>query len=211
MPAELPFQARFARPGVTSEASPAAKAIESTFHPLRRLCQQLVLQSALLPRVGAWAHQFVLVAGARESNILTRADERRSARSKVLLRAAIERDDARFPVRVINFSAHGALVAGEAMPSEDEAATLRCGGWHATGWIVWVRDPHAAVNFDAPIKPHAVARKIGAEANLITKDNRKLDYRGPGFRDNQMSAEERQIVEAWHRAQREADRENRTD
>ena len=139
---------------------------------------------------------------------MIRTNERRSARSKVLLNGALERDDTRFPVRVINLSKHGALVTGKAMPSEDEAVTLRCGDWHAGGSIVWVRASHAAISFDTPIQPQAVARKVGARANLITKDTRKLDFRRPGFRGNQMSAEERQIVEAWLQEQLDLDRES---
>ena len=136
----------------------------------------------------------------RERNAV-RADERRSARSKVFVAATIECGNARFPVRVINLSIHGVLVAGEATSPDEEAVTLRCGGLKAAGWIARVRPQHIAINFEAPIKPRTVARKMDGGSDLITRDTRKLDFRRPGFRGNQMTAEERQIVEAWQREQ----------
>lgn len=128
------------------------------------------------------------------------ADERRSDRSSVLLAATIECDGARLPVRVVNLSAHGALVQGDAVPGQDQAVTFRCSGLEAAGWMAWVKPPFAGINFDAPVQPPALAQGAGTAA-MVTKDTRRRDFRRPGFRGNQMSAEEREIVEQWAREQ----------
>jgi hypothetical protein len=128
------------------------------------------------------------------------ADERRSARQSVLLAATIECGGAQLPVRVVNFSAHGALVQGDAVPEQDQAVTLRCSGLEAAGWMAWVRPPFAAINFDAPVRPPAIAQSAGTAA-MVTRDTRRRDFRRPGFRGDQMSAEEREIVEQWAREQ----------
>jgi hypothetical protein len=36
---------------------------------------------------------------------------------------------------------------------------------------------------------------------MVTRDTRNLDFRRPGFRGNQMSDEEREIVAKWVREQ----------
>lgn len=134
---------------------------------------------------------------------LERADERRSAREKVLLTATIECDGSRIPVRVVNLSAHGALVTCDTEPPEGRALIFRCNGQLAKGSMAWVRIPLAGIDFDAPIMPKAFLPKALHTAHLITRDTRELDFRRPGFRGNQMSNEERQIVEEWKRKQLE--------
>ncbi len=134
---------------------------------------------------------------------MERAYERRSARAKVLLTAAIDCGGCRIPVRVINLSAHGALVACDTKPPEDERLIFRCNGLAAPGSLAWVHLPHAGIDFDAPIMPKAFLPKTLHTAHLITRDTRELDFRRPGFRGNQMSNEEWQIVEEWKRKQLE--------
>lgn len=134
---------------------------------------------------------------------MTRGDERRSARAKVLLTAVIECDDVRIPVRVVNLSANGALVACDARLPENTRVKFRTGRRTAEGWTAWVHPPHAGINFDESIEPGEFLPKSLGTADLITRDTRDLDFRRPGFRGNQMTAEEWQIVEEWNRKQLE--------
>jgi hypothetical protein len=129
------------------------------------------------------------------------ADERRSTRSTVLLTAEIERAGDRFPVRVINLSAHGALVQGDAMPDMDSEVTFRCSDVAAKGFMAWVQPPHGGVSFDEPIKLSALRVRSKSGAEMVIKDIREVDFRRPGFRGNQMSAEERAVVDKWLKAQ----------
>jgi hypothetical protein len=132
-----------------------------------------------------------------------RADERRSARSSVLMKASIECQGIRIPVRVVNLSAHGALVLGDDMPAEDAPVTFRCSGLVTKGWMAWSQSPQGGINFDAPIKPNAALPNNRGGADLIVKDTRKLDFRRPGFRGNQLTEEEREILEEWKREELE--------
>jgi len=140
------------------------------------------------------------ISGAED---LEHGEERRSARAKVLLAAVIECDGVRIPVRVINLSANGVLVACDAPPPEDRRVKFQTGGRTAEGWTARVRFPHAGINFDEPIDPGQFLPKSLRTGDLIIRDTRDLDFRRPGFRGNQMTAEERQIVKEWNRNLRE--------
>ena len=139
--------------------------------------------------------------GRNRREKLKRANERRSARAQLLLTAAFECGGSRVPVRVVNLSAHGALVAFDGEPPEDKGLFFHCNCVAAPGSIAWVYPPHAGIDFDAPIEPDAFLAKMAHTAHLITKDTRELDFRRQGFRGNQMSSEERQFVEEWKRKQ----------
>jgi hypothetical protein len=128
-------------------------------------------------------------------------DERRSARAKVLLSAVIECDGLRIPVKVVNLSANGVLVASNTFPPEGKRLIFRCGGRTAEGWSAWVHPPHAGINFDTRIDPKAFLPKTLVTTSMITRDARRKDFRRPGFRGNQMSDEEKQIVDEWTRSQ----------
>jgi hypothetical protein len=124
------------------------------------------------------------------------ADERRSARANVLLVGTVECGGVQTRVRIANLSAHGALVVAEGLPAEGTQLTLRCNGATVQSWIAWVRTPHAGIQFGEPIDPDELLRNAPpAQAQMITRDNRKVDFRRPGFRGNQLTAEERKIVD----------------
>lgn len=129
------------------------------------------------------------------------AEERRSARSTVLLTAAIDCAGERVPVRVINLSSHGALVQGDAMPDPDSEVTFRCNDVASKGWMAWVQPPHAGISFDEPIKLSALRVKPKGGAEMIIRDSRDVDFRRPGFRGNQMTVEERAVVDKWLKEQ----------
>jgi hypothetical protein len=128
------------------------------------------------------------------------ADERRSARANVLLAAVIERDGLCTPVRVGNVSAHGALVLCDDLPPEEARVTFRCNGLAIESWIAWVRPPFSGIQFGEPIRPEDLLR-ARAPRPMITRDARNLDHRRPGFRGQQLTDDERQIVEEWRASQ----------
>jgi hypothetical protein len=125
------------------------------------------------------------------------AEERRSGRSIVILTAAIERDGACIPVRVSNLSAHGALVVGNGLPPVDTEVTFRCNGVGLQSWIAWVDAARAGVQFSEPVQPDALAQKVRVPPIPVERDTRTVDFRRPGFRGNQMTVEERRIVDEW--------------
>jgi len=129
------------------------------------------------------------------------ADERRSARANVILTATIEDGSARIPVRVSNLSSHGALVIGEGLPAGETQVTFRCNGASVQCWVAWSQGGRAGIQFGTPVQPDALTQRESAPRIAITKDTRELDFRRPGFRGNQMTDEERKIVEEWNRPQ----------
>jgi hypothetical protein len=129
------------------------------------------------------------------------SDERRSARSNVILTAVIEHERTCIPVRIGNLSEHGALVIGDGLPAGDTQITFRCNGQAVEGWVAWSEGSRAGINFGSPTAPDALTKKRAGSPFSITKDTREPDFRRPGFRGNQLTDEERRIVQAWTAAQ----------
>jgi hypothetical protein len=117
-----------------------------------------------------------------------------------MLAAMIEAGEARLPVRVVNLSAHGALVQAEDLPGDEAPVTFRCGGLEVRGWIAWVRPPLGGISFDLRVDPDAALQSVRT-AHTVIRDTRSRDFRRPGFRGNQLTEEERRIVEKWAREQ----------
>lgn len=128
-------------------------------------------------------------------------DERRSERANVILTAMIEHRGARVPVRVRNLSQHGVLVVGEGIPAAETQVTFRCNGASVESWVAWSRDGRAGIQFGIPLQPEALAQREAVPLVAIANDTREVDFRRPGFRGNQMTDEERKIVEEWNRPQ----------
>ncbi len=126
------------------------------------------------------------------------SDERRSARANVILTAVIEHGSARIPVRISNLSEHGALVVGDGLPQDETQINFRCNGASVQGWVAWSRAGRAGIQFGTPLQPDALTQREAAPRATIIKDNREVDFRRPGFRGNQMTDEERKIVEEWN-------------
>lgn len=127
------------------------------------------------------------------------ADERRSARSNVVLAAMLEADGRHFRVRISNVSAHGALVTGEALPAEGDQVILRCKGRTIPGWVAWTGRSHSGIQFEEEVQLRDLLNDVSRYSQMIVRDERKLDFRRPGFRGNQLTDEERQAVEEWKR------------
>lgn len=129
------------------------------------------------------------------------ADERRSPRANVILTATVEGSaGCRAQVRIANLSANGAMVIGKGVPSRESEIIFRCNGLDINGWVTWLDGDRAGIQFAEPIEPEALSRKDKGPPVMTVKDERKLDFRRPGFRGNQMSQEERQAVEDWIRS-----------
>ena len=130
-------------------------------------------------------------------------DERRSARVKVFLSAFLESENISVPVRVRDLSKHGVLVVGQVPLAAGEEVTVRCNGKEVHGWIAWVADASAGIEFGEPRCPDDLLLSSKVLSKPITKDTRVSDFRRPGFRGNQLTSDERKILEEWARAQQE--------
>jgi hypothetical protein len=125
------------------------------------------------------------------------ADERRSPRAKVLLAGFLESGNLRIPVRIRNLSEHGVLVVGKVPLPEDAHVTLGCNGQAVQGWIAWVADESAGIHFGEPNRADDLLPSAGFSPQPITKDTRVSDFRRPGFRGNQLTSAEREILREW--------------
>jgi hypothetical protein len=94
-------------------------------------------------------------------------------------------------------SAHGVLVVGDAVPAEGSKLAFKCNGVEIQGWVAWIRPPCAGIDFRDPIRTELLLRTCPVSNQLITKDTRTIDFKRPGFRGNQLTEEERRIVEEW--------------
>ncbi len=134
--------------------------------------------------------------GVRPKLTKSSADERRSARAKVMLTAAIESGGIRLPVKVDDLSAHGARVAGDSLPAIDTPVTFQCKDLTVEGFVAWVQPPLAGIGFGEPIEPQHLLRKIPRPSQVIPKE-----FRRPGFRSRPLSNGEKKIVEDWANTQ----------
>lgn len=127
-------------------------------------------------------------------------DERRSARTIVVISATLEWGHDRIAVLIKNLSAHGALVVGKGLPPAEADIKLHYMGKKVAGWIPWSRGSDAGVAFDEAVEPEWTHRTSSFAHPLIVRDTRSLDCKRPGFRGMQLNEEEAQIVEEWNRA-----------
>ncbi len=118
------------------------------------------------------------------------ADERRSARAKVMLTAVIENGSHRMRVRVDDLSAHGARVLCDGIPPVDTPVTFECKGLTVEGFVAWVQAPLAGIGFGEPVQAPELLRKVSVTRKVLPKD-----FRRPGFRGRQLTDAETQIVE----------------
>jgi hypothetical protein len=136
-----------------------------------------------------------------EERTLNPIDDRRSSRANVLLIAAIECGGARFPIRVSNLSAHGALVIGKVLPCADTPVVFRCKELAVASWVAWANAPHAGIQFGEPIHAEELLRNRPIPSAALIRDTREVDFRRPGFSGNQLTQEERETLNEWRAAQ----------
>lgn len=122
-------------------------------------------------------------------------DERRSARLKVMLSANLKHGGKHVRVRVLDLSMHGALIAADEFPPAGCDVSLHCGQQSVEGWIAWVRGKMAGIDFDEIVDRQRFTPRTTASTNtttgMVVKDTRKIDFRRPGFRGDQLTADER--------------------
>lgn len=123
------------------------------------------------------------------------ADDRRFARSKVLLAGTLHYEGAVTPVRIRDLSRRGALVIGEVLPCADTHVTLRCGSQAVSGWVCWLRDNQAGVSFDQAVDQQSFGKSHPHTSEFVKLPGRRdVVYRRPGFR-SQMTAAEKRFAE----------------
>lgn len=117
-------------------------------------------------------------------------DERRSYRLKVMLAATLKHDASQVRVRIVDLSRHGALITGEFLPAIESCVTLQCGSKAVSGHVTWKIGNQAGINFSHEVNHQGFASKAGTSGDFVVKDTRKVDFRRPGFRGNQLTPEE---------------------
>lgn len=127
---------------------------------------------------------------------------RRSPRKNVLLSATVKHGalDPR-PVRIANLSAHGALIFGQLALREQDQIELFCGPARIAAQVARAGELYAGLSFHQSIELENILPKRIATATMVIKDEREVDFRRPGFRGNQLSPDERQLLEEWKRGQ----------
>jgi hypothetical protein len=105
--------------------------------------------------------------------------------------------EVRRSVRISNLSAHGVLVIGNAIPGENTPVVFRCNGLSVESWVAWVHPPHVGIQFGEPIRPEELLRNVSIPSAAIVRDTRKVHFRRPGFRGNQLTPEEREMLDEW--------------
>jgi len=131
------------------------------------------------------------------------SDERRSQRANVILTATVESGGVHTPVRIGNLSAHGAMIIADRLPPLEALVTFHCNGIAVQAWVAWIDAGRAGIQFADPIDPDMLTKRPAIRQPTIVKDRRDVDFRRPGFRGNQMTEEERKIVEEWNRPEPE--------
>lgn len=131
------------------------------------------------------------------------ADGRKSPRTNVLMKGTIEAAGLIMPVRVANLSIHGALITGVDALINGERVTFRCNGQSIQSVVAWLRPPYAGLRFGERVDLGRLLRAALDPSPVITKDDREFNFRRPGFRGNQLTDEERAVIEEWKRHSKE--------
>ncbi|MEP7315219.1 MAG: PilZ domain-containing protein [Sphingomicrobium sp.] len=120
------------------------------------------------------------------------SQNRRSRRSHVLMAAVLRTEDGDLSVKLRNLSENGALVEAQTLPPSGSTVRFRKGELNLAARVAWVEDGRAGVAFDSPLDTESVMRHIP-----VPQVPRKLDFRRPPIKSQQLSAGERKIAEDW--------------
>lgn len=118
---------------------------------------------------------------------------RRSSRSNVLLKAALEVPGASLEVVLRNLSENGALVQAERLPLPPTRVLFHRQGLSVPGRIAWSHCGFAGLEFDFPLYPKELLRHV---PNPMQKAVPPIQRR-PGFASKPLSAAERALIEQW--------------
>jgi hypothetical protein len=122
------------------------------------------------------------------------AQNRRSRRSNVLLKATLELPGWSLPVILRNMSQDGALVQGEDLPGEGGRVLFHRQGLSVPSRIAWVHCGYAGLNFEFPLFPNELLRHIPdpCERRLPPPIKKR-----PGFAARPLTDGERAVIERW--------------
>jgi hypothetical protein len=126
----------------------------------------------------------------------TQVDGRRSPRSKVLFAGTLVHDGMVTTVRISDLSRNGALVTGEGLPGPENFVKLKCGNQTVSGWVSWVRENQAGLSFAQEVSQQSFGKTSCNTSQFVKiRGRRDSTYRRPGFRKDELSAEEKRFAE----------------
>lgn len=117
---------------------------------------------------------------------------RRSARSPVLLSAKVELDGAEVPVILRNLSSEGALIEGAELPTEGATTKFHRNDLTVEGRIVWVEGRFAGVAFDRELDREELLRHVPRPRQRV-----ESQFRRPGLACAPLSEADRKMIQMW--------------
>ena len=122
------------------------------------------------------------------------AQNRRSRRSNVLLKATLEVPGASLPVILRNLSQEGAMVQGADLPDEGSRVLFHRQGLSVPSRVAWAQDGVAGLEFDFPLFPGELLRHVPSGQD---KPPKVPLHKRPGLGAKPMTMGERAIIERW--------------
>ena len=122
----------------------------------------------------------------------SKAQNRRSRRSNVLMAACVECAGASVPVKLRNLSKDGALVEAGSLPPVGTRVRFRKGELALSGHVAWEAGTRAGIAFDHPLDPESVLRHVPEP-----RPRQFLEYRRPRLRGQELTPGERKVAEDW--------------
>lgn len=117
---------------------------------------------------------------------------RRSARSPVLLSAKVELDGAEVPVILRNLSSEGALIEGANLPAEGTTTKFHRNDLTVDGRIVWVEGRYAGMAFDRELDREELLQHVPKPRQRI-----ESHFRRPGLACTPLSEADRKMIQMW--------------
>lgn len=119
---------------------------------------------------------------------------RDSDRHRTLLCATLATTTNEYPIKLRDLSAAGALIEGDRIPSPGTDILIKRGTLEVMATVIWVKDHRAGLKFDDALSAGKVWAQINPPPPSATQPDPAV-YR-PGFKGDQVRAEERAIVRA---------------
>lgn len=126
-------------------------------------------------------------------NEVSSLQNRRSARSNVLLKATLELEDASLPVVLRNLSEEGALVESDTLPEPGTRALFHRDGLSVPSRVAWSHCRHVGIEFDFPLFPRELLRHVP----VGEKKPPPPIVRRPGLRPQPLTSAEMVMIEQW--------------
>jgi hypothetical protein len=117
---------------------------------------------------------------------------RRSARSPVLLSATVDVAGADVSVILRNLSSEGALIEGTQLPHEGATTVFTRKELRVKGRVAWVHGHLAGVAFDRELEPAELLRQVPRPRQRF-----EPQFRRPGLACEPLTASDRKMLESW--------------